>query len=93
MSAIPPKADIVSANPLWAKTRLMRCSKLQRYSITLLARANSVGGTVMPRALAVLRLMARSNRVGSSTGNSAGLAPLRIRPASSANVDAAGLLD
>ena len=76
--------------PLKAKSALIRCRKLQRYSIALLVRAKRVGGTVMPSALAVLRLMARSNRVGSGTGNSAGLAPLRIRPAGSANVDAVG---
>ena len=37
-----------------------------------------VGGMVRPRALAVLRLMTRSNVVGCSTGRSAGLAPFRI---------------
>ena len=46
------------------------------YSITSSARASSTGGTVIPRALAVLRLMTSSNFVGCSTGSSAGLAPL-----------------
>ena len=48
------------------------------YSITSSARASSVGGTVRPSALAVLRLMINKNLVGKATGRSAGLAPLRI---------------
>src|SRR5215831_16306396 len=48
------------------------------YSITWSARARSEGGIVSPRALAVLRLMTRSNLVGCSTGRSAGFVPLRI---------------
>jgi hypothetical protein len=39
------------------------------------------GGTVRPRAVAVLRLMTSSNFVGCCTGRTAGLAPLRIFPA------------
>src|SRR5258707_7637759 len=50
----------------------------QNYSITSTACASSVGGTVRPSAFAVLRLMTRSNFVGSSTGRSDGFAPLRI---------------
>jgi hypothetical protein len=38
----------------------------------------TVGGIVIPRASAVLRLMTSSYLVGCSTGKSAGLAPLRI---------------
>src|SRR5262245_46823051 len=53
----------------------------RNHSITCSARAISIGGTVRPSALAALRLMNRSNLVGCWTGNSAGLAPLRIRPA------------
>ena len=49
------------------------------YSITSSARASSVGGIVRPSALAVLRLMTNSNRTGSSTGRSAGLAPFKMR--------------
>jgi hypothetical protein len=49
------------------------------HSITSSARARSVGGIVRPRARAVLRLMTSSNLVGSCTGRSAGLAPLRMR--------------
>jgi hypothetical protein len=41
------------------------------------ARASTDGGIVSPSALAVFRLMTRSNFVGCSTGRSAGLAPLR----------------
>src|SRR6516165_9593826 len=48
------------------------------HSITSSARASSVGGTSRPSALAVVRLMTRSNLVGCCTGRSAGLAPLRI---------------
>src|SRR5262249_22590330 len=49
------------------------------HSITSSARARSVGGISRPNALAVLRLMTNSYLVGSMTGRSAGLAPLRIR--------------
>jgi hypothetical protein len=68
---------------LSAKSRLMHCNKRRRgvamiYSITSSARASSVGGTGRPSALAVVRFMTRSNRVGCSTGMSTGLAPRRI---------------
>jgi hypothetical protein len=49
------------------------------YSITSLARTSSAGGIVSPSALAVLRLMTRSKRLGRSIGISPTLAPLRIR--------------
>jgi hypothetical protein len=48
------------------------------HSITSSARASSVGGAVRPSALAVVKLMMRSNLVGCSTGSSAGFAPRRI---------------
>src|SRR5437667_10574774 len=48
------------------------------HSITSSARARIAGGIVRPSAPAVLRLTARSNLVGGSTGRSAGLAPLRL---------------
>src|SRR5262245_57404589 len=51
------------------------------HSITSSASARSRSGTSMPSALAVARLMTRSILVASSTGMSAGFAPLRIRPA------------
>jgi hypothetical protein len=40
----------------------------------------SVSGTVSPSALAVLRLIRKSNLVSYMTGRSAGFSPLRIRP-------------
>src|SRR5262249_16725377 len=51
------------------------------HSITSSASASSLSGTSSPSALAVARLMTRSILVASSTGMSAGFAPLRIRPA------------
>ena len=64
--------------PLCANSGLMHRSKMSRYSITSSARVRIVGGTVIPIALAVLRLIRSSNFVGCSTGRSAGFAPLRI---------------
>src|SRR5262249_41947498 len=49
------------------------------HSITSSARASSVGGISKRSALAVLRLITSSNLLACITGNSAGLAPLRIR--------------
>ena len=51
------------------------------HSITSSARASSDGGTVRPSILAVWALMTSSNLVDCTTGKSAGLAPLRMRPA------------
>ena len=51
------------------------------HSITSSARSSSDGGIVMPSALAVLRLMTSSNRVGCSMGRSAGRAPASMRDA------------
>ena len=48
------------------------------HSITSSARARSVGGTVRPSALAVLRLITNSILVGNSTGRSPGLVPFKI---------------
>src|SRR5260370_11267029 len=48
------------------------------HSITSSARASSVGGIVRPSALAVLRLITSSNRVGCSTGGAAALAALWV---------------
>jgi hypothetical protein len=47
------------------------------YLITSSARSRRDGGIVIPRALAVWRLMTNSNFVGCSTGRSAGLVPFR----------------
>jgi len=48
------------------------------YSITSSARASSIVGMSMPSALAVVRLMMRSNFVGCSTGMSPGFVPRKI---------------
>jgi hypothetical protein len=50
------------------------------YSITSSARESSVAGTSRPNAFAVLRLITSLNFVDCTTGRSAGLVPLRIRP-------------
>jgi len=50
------------------------------HSITSSARASSVGGISSPSILAVPVLMTNSNLFGCTTGRSAGLAPLRMRP-------------
>src|SRR5262249_6700767 len=49
------------------------------HSITSSAVASNEGGTVSPRALAVLLLITSSNRVGDCTGRSAGFSPRRMR--------------
>src|SRR5262245_55495619 len=51
------------------------------HSMTSAARVTSVGGSVIPSAFAVFKLMTNSNFVGCCTGRSAGFSPLRIRPA------------
>src|SRR5215211_9228768 len=62
--------------------RLDRTSFAWRtHSITSSARASNVGGIARPRALAVLRLMTSSKRDDCTTGRSAGLSPLSMRPA------------
>src|SRR5262249_30581188 len=79
--------------PLWVKSRHVQCkqnvrfgpnnglmqrSKKDRYSSTSSARASTDAGTARPSALAVARLMTKSNLVGCSTGRSSGFAPRRI---------------
>src|SRR5262249_39275990 len=49
------------------------------HSITSSALTISELGTIRPRAFAVFKLIASSNLVGSCTGRSAGLSPLRMR--------------
>jgi hypothetical protein len=61
--------------PFRARKRLMHGSKQHRHSITLSARSMRSAGTSCPIALAVLRLITNSNRVGCSTGMSIGFAP------------------
>src|SRR5439155_12459417 len=51
------------------------------HSITSSAMVSSSGGTVRPSMRAVWWLMTSSNFVDCTTGRSAGLAPLRMRPA------------
>jgi hypothetical protein len=52
---------------------------IECYSITSSARIRDASGIVRPSALAVLRLMANSNKVGCSIGSSPGFSPRRIR--------------
>ena len=68
----------------WAKSRHSALQQESRYSITSSVRASSVGDTVRPSSLAVLRLITNSNLVGCSTGISLGLAPRKILSANSA---------
>src|SRR5262245_711586 len=89
-TAYPSTADLLLAAPLTqfvpradsciaANYAHPRCViQSLRHSITSSAWASSVGEIVRPSALAVLRLMTRSNLVGCSIGKSPGLAPLRI---------------
>jgi hypothetical protein len=74
-------SSALSRCPFRANSGLMQRSKNDRYSITSSARADRVGGTSMPSAFAVLRLITNSNLVDCTIGRSAGLAPLRIWPA------------
>ena len=83
MSALPPKADIRPRDQdvcFGPKSDSCSAAKMDRYSITSSALACNDNGTVRPSALAVLRLMTRSNLVGNMTGRSDGLVPLRIWP-------------
>ena len=57
----------------------VRASVLTGHRITSSAWKRIVGGMVRPSTLAVLRLMTSANRMGCSTGRSAGFAPLRMR--------------
>src|SRR5262245_48359373 len=69
-------ADMCSAR---ANVRFGPKADIGPYSITSLACASSAGGTVMPSAFAVLRLITNSYLVDACTGRSAGFSPLRIR--------------
>src|SRR3954447_3110551 len=51
------------------------------HSITSSAKASRLAGIVMPNSLAVFRLITNSNLVGTQTGRSPALSPLRMRPA------------
>src|SRR5262245_55099948 len=76
--------------PRHQRPRRRRCAEREEgtavhgchyHSITSSAMARMPGGMVRPSARAVPRLMTSSNLVGCMTGRSAGLAPLRMRPA------------
>jgi hypothetical protein len=56
----------------------MHARTAMHHSVTSSARARSAGGSAMPIAFTVLRLMTSSNFVDCSTGRSAGFAPFRI---------------
>src|SRR5262249_8852643 len=62
-----------------ADEKRYECAPL--HSITSSAVARSDGGTVRPSSLAVWALITSSNLLDCTTGRSAGLAPLRMRPA------------
>jgi hypothetical protein len=64
MSALPPKADMDQHGRdvrFVPKADIWRRSNLRRYSITSSARTSNEGGMVIPMALAVLRLISKSN--------------------------------
>src|SRR5262249_36828825 len=67
--------------PTRCRAAEQRDERAALHSTTSSARCCKNHGTSSPSALAVLRLMTRSNLVGRTTGKSPGLAPLRIRPA------------
>src|SRR5262249_19783529 len=67
--------------PRGCRAAKQRDERAPLHSITSSARAMSAGDTVRPSILAVSWFMTISNFVDCTTGSSAGLAPLRIRPA------------
>src|SRR5262249_38474921 len=75
-SALHPKADMCGA---LAHVCFGPKADIAAYSISSLARARSELGTVRPSALAVFRLITKSNFVAACTGRSAGFSPLRMR--------------
>jgi hypothetical protein len=76
VSAFGDKADMCSA---LADVCYGAEADIAFYSITSSARASNAGGTVRPRALAVLRLITNSYLVGACAGRSAGFSPFRMR--------------
>src|SRR5256885_529226 len=65
----------------WAASRTrFAATRRIAHSITSSASVRSADGTARPSARAVFMLMTSSNLVGCGTGNSAGFAPLRMRP-------------
>jgi hypothetical protein len=81
MSALPPKADIpqrrLDVRFVPIADQVQR-NKIASYSITSSVSAMSEGGTGMPSASAVLRLITNANFVGCIIGSSPGFAPFRI---------------
>src|SRR5262249_13775688 len=76
------KAEVKSQHRCVSRSAKSGCEQSQqraRYSIPPSARASSVGGTSMPSALAVFRLITSSYLVGACTGRSAGFSPFRTR--------------
>jgi hypothetical protein len=63
-----------------ATSGLMHYSKRHPYSITSSASDRRLSEILTPSPFAVLRLITSSNLVGCTTGRSAGLSPLRMRP-------------
>jgi hypothetical protein len=55
--------------------------ELMLHSMTSSVMASTPGGRVKPSALAVFRLMIKSNLESCTTGRSIGFSPLRMRPA------------
>ena len=80
----PPKPRVASVAAFRLAARQSSGTATSFYSITSSARASSDWGTSRRRALAVLRLMYNSSRVGCSIGISAGLVPLKILSTTSA---------
>src|SRR5215467_10786247 len=72
-----PKLSNAARRPRDRRAAEQSDERAADHSITSSARASSDGGTSMPSALAVVRLMIRSNLLGCSTGISAGFVPRR----------------
>src|ERR1700694_2522351 len=79
--SIPVDLLHCSAAPGSAACRLRHRGKRHLYSIPSSVRASTVAGMSMRSDFAVLRLIRRSNFVGSTTGNYDGFSPFTIRPA------------
>src|SRR5262245_39274029 len=85
--APPPRARLLRARHERRRRRTaeqryeLAALHLRAHSMTSSAVASSLSGTVRPSILAVSALMTSSNLVDCTTGRSAGLAPLRMRPA------------
>src|SRR5262249_54813237 len=77
MSALPPIATSIA---FFGMSALGQKGTLPLVIRSSRLRACIDGGTLMPSALAALRLMTNSNLVACTTGNSAGFSPLRILP-------------